>query len=56
MNWWWNDHARVQFNYIHGHITQGMGATPDDMDLAPLPAGVGAGDYDIFGARFMVDF
>ncbi len=54
LNWWWTPNSRMQFNYIHGRI--------DDRDPATtggqaLPVGVAnAGDYDIFGARFMVDF
>jgi phosphate-selective porin OprO/OprP len=43
MNWYWNAYARMQFNYIHGSIEDSS---------AP---GIG-GDYDIVGARFMVDF
>ncbi len=41
LNWYWNPFARMQFNYILGEI-----------DRTP----VGAGDYEIFGVRFMVDF
>ncbi|QDU94710.1 OprO/OprP family phosphate-selective porin [Lignipirellula cremea] len=46
LNWWWNPNARMQFNYIHGHIT----------NADAIPAIATSGDYDIFGARFMVDF
>lgn len=45
LNWYWNPNARVQFNYIAGEIT--------DRDT---DSGVVSGDYDIFGARWMVDF
>lgn len=50
MNWYWNSHARMQFNYIFGHI---------DDRLAPLNSGgsaVVSGGYQIAGLRFMVDF
>lgn len=43
LNWHWNDNSRMQFNYITGNIQ-------NRTDL------VGTGNYDIFGARFMVDF
>jgi phosphate-selective porin OprO/OprP len=43
LNWHWNENSRMQFNYITGNIE-------DRTDL------VGTGNYDIFGARFMVDF
>ncbi|EMI51973.1 OprO/OprP family phosphate-selective porin [Rhodopirellula sallentina] len=43
LNWHWNTNARMQFNYITGNIE-------NRTDL------VGQGDYDIYGARFMVDF
>lgn len=45
MNWWWNSHSRVQFNYIHAQID----------DRGPINGYTG-GRSDIFGARFMVDF
>ncbi len=41
VNWYWNAYARMQFNYINGEIESGPG---------------GFGDYEIFGARIMVDF
>jgi phosphate-selective porin OprO/OprP len=45
LNWWWTQYGRMQFNYIHGSIKE----------HAPV-AGFTSGDYDAFGARFMVDF
>ncbi|REJ75826.1 MAG: porin [Planctomycetota bacterium] len=45
MNWYWNPNARLQFNYIHGWID----------DHAPVN-GFTEGEYDIIGARAMVDF
>lgn len=41
LNWHWNPHARMQFNYITG-----------DIDRAPT----GFGDYQVFGVRLAVDF
>lgn len=41
MNWYWNAYARMQFNYINGSVENGPG---------------GFGDYEIIGARIMVDF
>jgi phosphate-selective porin OprO/OprP len=41
LNWYWTPNSRMQFNWIHGSIEDVNG---DD------------GDYDIVGARFMVDF
>ena len=46
MNWWWSPNARVQFNYITGEIT----------DRDTDSAGIVSGDYDIYGARWMIDF
>ncbi|MEZ6120556.1 MAG: porin [Pirellulaceae bacterium] len=43
LNWYWNANARMQFNYINGNISDRF-ATRD------------SGDYNIIGARFMVDF
>ncbi len=43
LNWHWNTNARMQFNYITGEIK-------NRTDL------VGTGNYDVYGARFMVDF
>jgi phosphate-selective porin OprO/OprP len=42
MNWYWNPYARMQLNYIVGEVRNG-------------PNG-GFGDYQIVGARMMVDF
>ena len=41
LNWYWTANARLQFNYIWGSIENVAGI---------------AGDYQIAGARFMVDF
>ena len=41
LNWYWTQCARLQFNWLHGEITTAAATT---------------GDYDIVGARFMVDF
>ncbi len=45
LNWHWNAHAKLQFNYIYGDID----------DHAPV-AGLTSGSYQITGARFAVDF
>ena len=45
LNWYWNPNARLQFNYLHGWIT----------DHEPVN-GQTEGEYDIVGARAMVDF
>lgn len=43
LNWYWNANTRLQLNYINGNI--------DNMGATAL-----GGDYDIVGARFMIDF
>jgi len=50
LNWYWNAHSRLQFNYGFGDIssrrtTLNNGMTP-----------VVAGDYEVAGTRFMIDF
>jgi len=54
MNWWWTPYSRMQFNYIHGSMSQRAEALTGN----PLPGSGGntSGDYQMFGARFMVDF
>ena len=43
LNWYWTPYSRMQFNWIHGTIVD--------------QGGIGTGgDYDILGARWMVDF
>lgn len=56
MNWWWTPYSRLQFNYIHGSVKDGKRATNlGTPAVTVIPAGA-SGDYDIYGARFMVDF
>lgn len=43
--WWWNSHARMQFNYVHAEID----------DRGPIN-GYSGGKSDIFGVRFATDF
>jgi phosphate-selective porin OprO/OprP len=43
LNWYWNQNARMQFNYIYGNIY--------DNDLNAVN-GVDFGTYQIIGARF----
>ncbi len=46
LNWYWTANARMQFNWIHGSIEDNQESTGVSL----------SGDYDIVGARFMVDF
>ncbi len=48
VNWYWNPNSRLQFNYITGEITDGSNSRSG--------AGLVNGDYEVLGARFMVDF
>lgn len=48
LNWYWNENARVQVNYVTGEIEN---STVGNRGAAPIE-----GNYDIWGARFMVDF
>jgi phosphate-selective porin OprO/OprP len=50
LNWWWNPNARMQFNYITGEIKD------HDINEDPAITTIETGRYDIYGARFMVDF
>ncbi len=45
MNWYWNEFTHMQFDYVHGVIS----------DRAPV-AGYTAGSFDSIGARFLVFF
>lgn len=47
VNWHWNSHAKMQFNYIVGRIED---------SAASQPAGTSTSDYQIIGTRFTVDF
>jgi phosphate-selective porin OprO/OprP len=56
LNWWWNSHARMQFNYIYGDLSdRDAGATADPHPTLPTVADT-SGNYHIFGMRFMCDF
>ncbi len=48
LNWYWNSHASLQFNYIRGEIS--------DRQVAVGPTTFTDGDYEILGLRFRVDF
>jgi phosphate-selective porin OprO/OprP len=48
MNWFWNENAKLQFNYVTGKISD---STVGDRAGAPV-----SGDYDIYGVRAIVDF
>jgi phosphate-selective porin OprO/OprP len=47
VNWHWNSHAKMQFNYIVGRIEDSS---------ASQPAGTSTSDYQIIGTRLTVDF
>ncbi len=51
LNWHWNPNARMQFNYIFGHISDRQVA-----DANPAVAVQTSGKYQIVGTRFMIDF
>lgn len=48
LNWYWTAYSRMQFNYIYGEISE---SRLNDGNPAP-----DFGNYQILGARFMVDF
>ncbi|WP_242631727.1 OprO/OprP family phosphate-selective porin [Rubripirellula amarantea] len=48
LNWHWNSNARMQFNYVTG---KSENSTVGNRAGAPIE-----GNYDIYGARFMIDF
>ncbi|MEQ8790609.1 MAG: porin [Pirellulaceae bacterium] len=50
LNWWWNANARMQFNYINGYLKE-RGPLSGENFTGQL-----AGDYDIIGTRFLIDF
>jgi phosphate-selective porin OprO/OprP len=47
LNWYWNQNARMQFNYIYGNIYD------NDLNAAN---GINYGTYQIIGTRFMMYF
>ena len=52
VNWHWNPNSRLQFNYIHGEITNSANRViRNSMNTAGA-----SGTYNVLGARFMVDF
>jgi phosphate-selective porin OprO/OprP len=48
LNWYWNAHARLQWNYIFGRI--------DDRRITPGGMPIVAGSYQISGVRGIIDF
>ncbi|TWT46455.1 OprO/OprP family phosphate-selective porin [Botrimarina hoheduenensis] len=48
LNWYWNAYAKLQTEYTWGQI--------EANDLNAAPAGPNAGDYQILGTRFVIDF
>ena len=50
VNWYWNAHSRLQFNYVWGNIDDRLATN------GPSTGVVVSGDYAISGVRFMIDF
>ncbi len=50
LNWYWNPNSRLQFNYLHGQISN------SNTSRAAMSGGPASGNFNSFGARFMVDF
>jgi phosphate-selective porin OprO/OprP len=48
LNWYWNSHTRMQFNYIVGSIHDRAYPAPSDAQAS--------GDYQIIGTRLMIDY
>jgi phosphate-selective porin OprO/OprP len=58
LNWWWTPYSRLQFNYIYGDIDERSlrNISGTGLPAAAGPIGLGAGHYNVIGARFAVDF
>jgi phosphate-selective porin OprO/OprP len=58
LNWWWTPYSRLQFNYIYGDIDERSLRNISSTGLPAVegPIGLGAGHYNVIGARFAVDF
>ena len=50
LNWYWNAHTRLQFNYVLGQIDDRRTTLTNGMTPTV------SGDYQIMGTRFMIDF
>ena len=50
LNWYWNSHTRLQFNYIFGRVEDRQ---LDQIGNGPVQV---SGDYQILGTRLMIDF
>jgi phosphate-selective porin OprO/OprP len=50
LNWYWNSHTRLQFNYLAGDISDRAVAS------STAPSELVSGDYQILGSRFMIDY
>lgn len=50
LNWYWNSHSRLQFNYIVGQVDERLAA------LSTGGAAIVSGGYQIVGVRCMIDF
>ncbi len=51
LNWYWNPNASLQFNYIHGQITDSVNGV-----VSAAGGAAASGEYNIIGTRFRVDF
>ncbi|MFH5803500.1 OprO/OprP family phosphate-selective porin [Alienimonas sp. DA493] len=51
LNWYWNDNAGMQFNWVNGNITDSSVVEGDGGEGEPIDS-----RYDILGVRFRVDF
>ena len=51
VNWYWNDNAGMQFNYVRGQILDSAVVDGDGRAGVPTDS-----DYDLLGVRFRLDF
>lgn len=49
LNWYWNANASMQFNYIHGDISERNVTDVNGLTFS-------GGTYNVFGTRFRIDF
>ena len=54
LNWYWTAYSKLQVNYITGHISD-AGQDVNNANATPFGTPL-AGDFDIFGMRYMLDF
>ena len=56
LNWYFNAFSRLQLNYIRGQIADQSSLNPQQTDNQSSPRNAERAEYDIVGARLMVDF